>query len=328
MTIRRAKRAALAAALSVLAVLSGGPAPAADPVLARTGTGSLAGVYFPVGVALCRLVNQHRPETNLRCAAQPSAGSVQNLGDLRAGTLALALVQSDSQEQALRGTGPFADQGPFDSLRAVASLYPEPLTIVARADAGIARLDDLKGKRVAIGAPGSGQRALMDLLVPALGWSLADFAATPEFPPEQLSRALCSGAIDAFVQAVGHPALVILEATSDCDTRLVPAQGPAIDRLVADHPALVEATVPGGLYRGNPQPVPTFGVSATLVTRADIPEDEIYTVTRSIFEDLPTLRGLNPALATLDPKAMATEALTAPLHPGAARYYREAGLLP
>lgn len=316
------------AVLSVLALLAGGPASAGDPVLARTGTGSLAGVYFPVGVAICRLVNQHRAETNLRCAAQPSAGSVQNLRDLRAGSLDLALVQSDSQEQAFDGTGIFADQGRFEALRAVASLYPEPLTIVARAGLGIARLADLKGKRVAIGAPGSGQRALMEVLMPALGWSLADFTATPETPPEQLSRALCGGAIDAFVQAVGHPALVILEATSDCAARLVPAEGPVIERLVADNPAYVEATIPGGLYRGNPAPVPSFGVSATLVTRADMPEEGIYTITRSIFEDLPMLRGLNPALAALDPKAMAHAALTAPLHPGAKRYYREAGLLP
>lgn len=320
--------AALRATLAALMVLAAGLAQAAEPRLVRTGTGSLAGLYFPVGVALCRLVNQHRPQTGLRCAAQPSAGSVQNIRDLRAGVYDLALAQSDNQQQALQGTGPFADQGPFGDLRAVMALYPEPLTIVARADAGIASLADLKGKRVAIGAPGSGQRALMDGLVGALGWTIADFAAAPETPPEQLSRALCSGAIDAFVQAVGHPALVILAATSDCDAHLVPAAGPVVDRLVADNPAYVVATIPGGLYRGNPDPVPTFGVGATLVTRADVPDAEIYAITRAIFTDLATLRGLNPALAGLDAKAMASDGLTAPLHPGAERYYREAGLLP
>lgn len=320
---------AVRAILAALVLLAGSwAAPAAEPQLVRTGTGSLAGLYFPVGVALCRLVNQHRPQTGLRCAAQPSAGSVQNIRDLRSGVYDLALAQSDNQEQALHGTGPFADQGPFDGLRAVLSLYPEPLTIVARADAGIARLDDLKGKRVAIGAAGSGQRALTDVLMAALGWTIADFAAAPETPPEQLSRDLCSGAIDAFVQAVGHPALVILAATSDCAARLVPAAGPVIDRLIAGDPAYVAATIPGGLYRGNPDPVPTFGVSATLVTRADVPEDEIYTITRSILQDLPMLRGLNPALASLDAKAMVRDGLTAPLHPGAERYDREAGLLP
>lgn len=231
-------------------------------------TGSLAGVYFPVGVALCRLPNQHRPETGLRCAAVPSEGSVANIEALRSGAADLALAQSDTGAEAVAGTGAFADTGAFGDLRSIMSLYPEPVTIVARADAGIAALADLQGKRVALGQSGSGQRALAETLVAALGWTDASFAETPDLPTEDLAGALCGGQIDAFVVAIGHPALVVQETTRGCDAKLVPVAGPEVDRLVADTPALRATSIRGGLYRGNPAPTPTFGPAATLFTRA------------------------------------------------------------
>lgn len=113
-----------------------------EPILVSMGTAAVTGVYFPVGVSLCRLVNQHRRETGLRCAARPTDGSVANIAGLRDGRLELAIVQSDVQAQAVAGAGAFADRGPFDGLRAVMALHPEPLTLVARADAGIAGVED------------------------------------------------------------------------------------------------------------------------------------------------------------------------------------------
>jgi len=319
--------AALAAPLAAqeTAQTPEGATPVPEPDLLWMGTGNVAGVYYPVGVALCRLVNQHRRDTNLRCAARPSEGSVGNMTALNDRTFDLAIVQSDTQEAALTGSGIFAAAGPDTTLRAVASLHPEPLTIVARSDAGIARIEDLAGKRVAWGAPGSGTRAIADSLMSALGWTSESFAATPELTPDRLADALCAGQIDAFVYAVGHPALVVQEATTTCNAVLVDAVGPAVDALVAATPAFVVATIPAGLYRGNPRAVSTFGVGATLVTREDVPEDRIYTLVKSVFDDIDMLRGLDPALVNLDPEAMARDGLAAPLHPGAARYFRERG---
>jgi TRAP transporter TAXI family solute receptor len=319
---------ALAAAILLAApVVAQEEAADPGPEVAELGTGSVTGVYFPVGVALCRLANQHRRETGLRCAARPSAGSVANIEGLRDGRFDLAMVQSDVQAAALDGTEPFAAAGPVKGLTAVMALYPEPLTLIARADAGIARVEDLAGKRVWIGAAGSGTRPLADALMGALGWGPSSLEPAPEVAPERLAQALCSGAIDAFLYAVGHPALVVQEATTACDARLVPIEGGAVDELVRANPAYVAATIPGGLYRGNREPVASFGVTATVVARPGIADDTVATMLGAIAEDFEMLRGLDPALAGLEPGAMVSQGLTAPLQPGAAAVYRERGWL-
>ena len=310
--------------LALVAALAS-PAAAQDTTIVPMGTGAITGAYFPVGVALCRLANQHRRETGLRCAAQPSAGSVANIAGLRDGALDLAIVQSDVQAEAVAGTGAFAEAGAFADLRAVMALYPEPLTLLARADAGIAQVEDLAGKRVWLGAAGSGTRAIADDLMGALGWTADSFEAAPAVPADLLGRALCDGQIDAFLYTVGHPALVIQEATTSCDAVLVDVAGPAIENLVASRPYFVAATIPAGLYRGTRRAVTTFGVSATLVTRAEVPEDTIHAIVAAVFGDFEMLRGLDPVLAGLDREQMTSEGLSAPLHPGAARFYREQG---
>jgi len=301
------------------------PAAAQDPQLVRMGTANLAGVYFPVGVAVCRLSNAERAEHGIRCAALPSEGSVANVAALRAGDVELALVQSDVQAAAVEGSGVFAEAGAFDDLRAVMSLHTEPLTIVARADAGIDGLQALEGTRLGYGPEGSGDRVLWDRVVEALGWSDAQFSETRVLAPGDQSQALCTDAVDAFVYAVGHPAQSVQEATLTCDARLVPVEGPAIDTLVAGSRTYSDTEVAGGLYRGNPDPTPSFGVSATLVARADVPDDTVYTIVSTALDQIDTLRGLDPVLADLDPQRMATTGLTAPLHPGAERYFRERG---
>ena len=317
-----ARRAILALALS-LAVAGG--VRAQEPQVVEMGTGSIAGVYFPVGIALCRLVNRTRAEHGIRCAARLTGGSIANIEALRAGEIDLAIVQSDIQHAATTGEGPFAESGPWPGLRSVMSLYPEALTVVARADAGIATLGDLAGRAVAIGAPGSGQRQMVDDLIAAAGWTPDIFAETPELPSTELADALCSGRIDAFALVVGHPALAIQEATGACDTVLVAIDGPAPTALISENPFYAEAVIPGGLYPGVPRDVPTFGVEATLVTRDDVPDAVIDTLVRSVLSDLDTLRGLNPVLASVSGEDMATVGLTVPLHPAAEAFYRESG---
>ncbi len=323
--MKQSRLATAGLAILVAGTLAAGDAIAQDPRFVSMGTGGVTGVYYPVGVAICRLVNQDRREHGIRCSVESTGGSVSNVEAIRAGDLEFGIVQSDVQATGYSGEGAFAQAGPYGDLRAVMSLHAEPLTIVARSDAGIATIDDLAGKRVDIGSPGSGQRALMDRYMAEKGWDPSTFALAAELPPAEVSRALCDSAVDAFVVTVGHPAGLIQDATTACDTVLASAGNAAIEALIARFPYYFRATIPGGMYRGTDADIPTFGVGATLVTRADVPDDMVYTVVKSVLDDFETFRGLHPALADLDPLAMATEGISAPLHPGAERYYSEQG---
>ena len=291
------------------------------------GTGGVTGVYYPTGGAICRLVNQGRKEHGIRCSVESTGGSIYNIKTIRAGELEFGVAQSDWQHHAYHGTSKFAEDGPFEKLRAVFSVHPEPFTVVARADSGIKSFEDLKGKRVNIGNPGSGQRGTMDVVLDAMGWSLDDFALAAELKAAEQSAALCDNQIDAMIYTVGHPSGSIQEATTACDSVLVNVTGPAIDKLIAENAYYRKATIPGGMYRGTDEDVTTFGVGATFVTSADVSEEAVYTVVKAVFDNFDDFRGLHPAFANLDPKEMATAGLSAPLHPGAAKYYKEKGLI-
>ncbi|MFN3937280.1 MAG: TAXI family TRAP transporter solute-binding subunit [Gemmobacter sp.] len=314
------------AGAAAAAILSVGTAEAQQTFIS-IGTGGVTGVYYPAGGAICRLVNRDRAEHGIRCGVESTGGSIFNINAIRSGELEFGVAQSDWQFHAYNGTSQFQETGAFEGLRAVFSLHPEPFTVVARADSGIRNFEDLKGKRVNIGNPGSGQRGTMDVVLEAMGWTTADFAVASELPPAEQALALCDNNIDAMVYTVGHPSGAIQEATTSCDTVLVNVTGEAIDRLVEENPYYRVAVIPGGMYRGTSDDVTTFGVGATFVTSADVPDDVVYAVTKAIFENLDQFKGLHPALAALDPKQMVTDGNSAPLHPGAERYYREAGLL-
>lgn len=317
------------ATIACLAATMLAPARAQPPArLAEVATGAVSGVYFPVGVALCRLPNQARALHGLRCAARPAEGSVGNVAALAAGETDLAIIQSDTEADAVAGGGVFEGRPPFAGLRALMSLHAEPLVIVARADAGIQSLEDLAGRRVALGPEGSGTRGLAGELVRALGWPREAIAAAPALPVEAQGPALCAGEIDAFAYAVGQPALAIQEAANACDVRLVPVEGAAVATLLAAHPALVATTIPGGLYRGNPTPTPSLGPVARLVARADLPDDVVEVLLAGIYDDFGVLTGLHPALAMLEMRSSADAGRSAPLHPAAAAFYRSRGLQP
>lgn len=307
------------------AAVPAGEGQAASGQLVLMGTGAVTGVYFPAGVAICRLTNQHRQETGVRCSAKPTAGSLENIAGLGDGSLEFAIVQTDALAQAVAGDGVFADEGPNDGLRSVMSLYPEALTLVVRADAGIARAEDLAGKRIVLGQEGSGTRALADAFVGALGWTAESFAATPDIPPEGLGQALCAGEIDGFLFTVGHPARVVQEATRSCDARLVPIEGAAVDALVGSEPYYVSATIPRGLYRGNAGPVDTFGVGAVLVTDASVPDQTVGLLVRSAADDLEMLTGLDPVFGDLTSSGLVSDRMAAPQHPAAEAVFREKG---
>ncbi len=239
----------------------------------------------------------------------------------------MGVAQSDWQYHAYNGTSKFKKQGPNKDLRAVFSVHPEPFTVVARKDSGIKNFKDLKGKRVNIGNPGSGQRGTMEVVMGALGWTKADFKLASELKSAEQSSALCDNKIDAIVFTVGHPSGSIKEATTYCDSVLVNVTGPEIDKLVKDNDYYRTATIPGGMYRGNPADTKTFGVGATFVSSAKVPEYVIYNVVKAVFENFDEFKKLHPAFKVLKKEEMIKDGLSAPLHDGAVKYYKEAGLM-
>ena len=311
-------------------VLAMGVAPSgalAQQQFISIGTGAVTGVYYPVGGAICRLMNQTRSEHGIRCSVESTGGSVFNVNAIRGGDLEFGVVQSDVQFNAFNGQAQFAEGGAHEDLRAVFSLHPEPATVVARADSDIHEFNDLLGKRVNIGNPGSGQRALMDVVMEHKGWSTSDFTLASELAPAEQGQALCDNNIDAFVFTVGHPSGAIQEVTSTCDVRIVNANNDEILALVEEIPFYFTATIPGGMYRGTDEDVETFGVGATFVASANVDEEIVYTLVASVFDNLDSFKALHPALANLDARTMATEGMSAPMHPGAERYFREHGLI-
>ncbi len=320
-------KTAVVGALAAAGVLVTSPAAFAQQTFISIGTGGVTGVYYPTGGAICRLLNRGRSEHGIRCGVESTGGSVFNINAIRGGELEFGVAQSDWQFHAYNGTSRFEEQGAFEGLRAVFSIHPEPFTVVARADSGITNFEDLKGKRVNIGNPGSGQRGTMDVVMDALGWSTADFAMAAELQPAEQSQALCDNNIDAMIYTVGHPSGSIQEATTACDSVLVNVTGPAIQGLVDDNPFYRVATIPGGMYRGTDEDVTTFGVGATLVTSTDVSEEVVYQLVKAVFDNIDQFRSLHPAFANLDPAEMASDGLSAPLHDGAARYFAEAGLI-
>ena len=315
---------ALSATIGLGAAFS---AQAADQRFVTIGTGGVTGVYYPTGGSICRLVNKTRKEHGIRCSVESTGGSVYNLNTIRAGELDMGVAQSDWQYHAYNGTSKFKDAGANADLRAVFSVHPEPFTVVARADAGIKNFDDLKGKRVNIGNPGSGQRGTMEVLMEAKGWDKKTFALASELKSSEQSSALCDNKIDAMIFTVGHPSGSIKEATTSCDSVLVTVNGSTVNKLVNDNSYYRSATIPGGMYRGNDSDVETFGVGATFVASTNTPDEVIYEVVKAVFENFDTFKKLHPAFANLKKDQMIKDGLSAPLHSGAAKYYKEAGLM-
>ena len=317
----------LSATIMSLTLNWSGAASAAEQKYVTIGTGGQTGVYYVVGQSICKLVNRGQKNHGIKCTAPSTGGSIANLNAIKAGQQNMGVAQSDWQYNAYHGTSKFEEQGANDKLRAVFSVHLEPFTIVARADAGIKSFDDLKGKRVNIGNPGSGQRGTMELIMEAKGWTNDVFKFTSELKSAEQAQALCDNKIDAMVFVVGHPSGSIKEATTSCESILVPVTGPEVDKLVADNSYYAKAVIPGGMYTGTDTDTNTFGVAATFVSSTDTDEDTIYQVVKAVFENFKIFKRLHPAFEHLDEKKMTKDGLSAPLHDGAAKYFKEAGLI-
>jgi len=319
---------ALTAIAAAFALTLTAPAPAlAQQKFVSIGTGGLTGVYYAVGGAICRLVNKDRKDHGLRCSVESTGGSIFNINTIKAGEMDLGVAQSDTSHNAYNGLGSFQQSGAYDKLRSVFSVHPEPVTVLVRKDANVKRFEDLKGKRFNVSNPGSGSRASVEQLLAAMGWTHKDFALAAELRGDETASALCDGKIDGFSYTIGHPAAQIQDAIVTCEAQLIPMTGPVVDSLVASNPYLAKVTLPGGMYPHNPDPIDTYGVLAVFVTSADVPEESVYVIVKAVFDNLEEFKRLHPAFAHLDAKRMVRDGLSAPLHPGALKYFKEKGLL-
>jgi TRAP transporter TAXI family solute receptor len=312
--------------LVMLLSSAAGPAPA-QQTFVTVGTGGVTGVYYAAGGAICRLVNKDRATHGLRCSVESTGGSSYNANAIKGGELDFGMAQSDVQYNAYKGAGAFAETGANDKLRSVFSLHAEPFTVLATPDSGVSSFTDFKGKRFNVGNPGSGTRASMEVLLAAMGWNLSDFSLASELKADEHGPALCDGKIDGFFYGVGHPSANIQDPTTSCGAKIVPLSGKFVDDLVDAHPYYAKATIPGGMYNANPDDVETYGVLATFIVSADAPDDTVYAVTKAVFENFDEFKALHPALGHLTPQDMISNGVSAPLHPGAVKYYSEKGWL-
>ncbi|MBW1781248.1 MAG: TAXI family TRAP transporter solute-binding subunit [Deltaproteobacteria bacterium] len=302
----------------------------ADPGRTRfitIGTGGITGVYYPTGGAICKMLNKKRKQYGIRCTVESTGGSVFNVNAVMSGDLDFGIVQSDRQYQAWNGLAEWKGKGPQKGLRAVFSIHPESITLVAAEDAGIKTIQDLRGKRVNIGNPGSGQRQNSIDALTAAGLDYEKDIIAEQVKAAEAPGLLQDGRIDAFFYTVGHPSGAIKEATAGArKVRIVPI--PAVAAFLAKFPYYAPATIPIQFYPGamNKEDVPTFGVKATFVTSDRTPDEMVYQITKEVFDNLPRFKKLHPAYGVLTKERM-LQGLSAPIHPGAAKYFNEAGLL-
>lgn len=296
--------------------------PSPDVVI---GTGSPSGTYYKLGGSVCRLFNLRTPRDGRGCVVVPSSGPIANVDALRDARTDVGIVQSDILADAVAGAGASASRGPNSALRVLFAGYSDAFTIVARRELGVRSAADLRGRRINMGSPGSGEQVGMERIMVALGVTRSDFAEVQELTLAEQHRALCADELDAIVYEVAHPSGLIQDVVRQCHAVLVDLGGPAIDDMLRRHPEYEPAVIPGGTYLGNPQDVRTIGVRAVVVTTSRLSEVLAYEITKGVFENFEDFRRLHPAFSILSIAEMVDVAGRAPLHPGAARYYRERG---
>ena len=319
------KRLTLIAAALALGATLASPVAVAQQKFVTIGTGGVTGVYYAAGGAICRLMNKERAKHGIRCSVESTGGSVYNVNTIKGGELDFGVAQSDVQFNAVKGLAQFKEGGAHGDLRAVFAVYPEPLTVLARKEANVKKFEDFKGKRFNVGNPGSGTRDTINTLMAAMGMKTSDFSLTSELKPDEHGAALCDNKIDGFGFVVGSPAANIQDPTTTCGAKLVNITGPAVDKLVKDLPYFATATIPGGVYPNNPDAVKTFGVVASFVTSAKVPDAVVYAMVSAVFDNFDEFKKLHPAFANLNPKEMISSGMSAPLHSGAVKYYKEKG---
>jgi TRAP transporter TAXI family solute receptor len=293
------------------------------------GTGAVTGIYYPTGGAICRMINKKMDTYHIKATVESTAGSVYNVNAVLSGDLEFGVVQSDRQYQAYHGLSEWKDKGPQENLRSVFSIHPESVTLIASVDCGVTHISELKGKRVNIGNPGSGPLQNARDALTAFGLDEKEDITAEYVKAVEAPGLIQDERIDAFFYTVGHPNGNIKEATSGrVRVRFISIEGPPLDELVKKYPYYTKALVPCQFYptAENKEDVPTFGVRGTLVTSTAVDEEMVYAITKEIFENFEEFKSLHPAYAGLTKKGMLS-GLSAPIHKGALRYYKENHLI-
>jgi TRAP transporter TAXI family solute receptor len=320
------KKAFSIVVLMLLVMTMGAPSFARQFV--TIGTGGVTGVYYPTGGAISRMINQKAKEYNIKATVESTAGSVYNINAVLSGDLEFGVAQSDRQYQAIHGMAEWSETGAQKDLRAIFSIHPESITLIASVASGIQAVSDLVGKRVNIGNPGSGQLQNSKDVLQAYRVDLGQIKAE-QVKAVEAPGLLQDEKIDAFFYTVGHPNGNIKEATSGrIKVRIVPIKGKGIDELLAKYPYYAKAVIPNKFYPSadNEGDIESIGVKATFVTSKNLDEKIVYAITKEVFDNLDGFKKLHPAYAVLTKENM-LKGLSAPIHQGALKYYRETGLV-
>ena len=312
------KKVKLIKHIALAAVIAGAPAIAQEQL--SIATGGTGGVYYPMGGGLAEVINNK--VDGYAATAEVTGASVENMGLVATGDADLALALADTVQQAQTGTGRFEGQQ-LEMLRAVASMYSNMVQIVTLADSGISTLEDLKGKRVSVGAPGSGTEVNADTILSANGISYDDIDEQ-RLNFNETADALANGDIDAGFWSVGAPTSSILNLATTNSIKIIELTDDQIAAARAAAPVMAQTVLAGGIYQGVDADVKVLGVPNVLVASSEMPDDVAYAITKAMFENIADLQAVHPAAneTTIDFTLAATPI---PLHPGAIRYYEEAG---
>lgn len=301
---------------------TGDESAAAETKFITIGTGGVTGTYYPTGGAICRMVKA--AESPIRCSVESTGGSVYNVNTIKAGELDFGISQSDTAYQAYKGEGKFVD-APVEGLRSVMAIYPELLSLVVRKDSGITTLQDVKGKKINVDVPGSGNRMTAEAVFEASGISIDDLAFANELKASEGPTMLKDKKVDGYFYMVGHPTANIKDAANSVDINLVPIDGAGVDKLVAENPYYAKGTILAEYYEGVEQDIPSIGVKAVLVTREDMADDAVTAITQAILDNFDEFKESHPAYKSITKESL-LEGLAVPQHPAAAAVFEKEGI--
>ncbi len=295
------------------------------PTFISIATGPVHGIYYPAGMVICNLVNNQAKGPDLLCSVQRTSGSIYNIKSLAAGQVEFCLCQSDQLSAAFNGTGEFSE--PLDDMRTVARLFEESFTVVVRAESPIKKIRDLARRTISTGIPGSGGYATLRRVLKAVELDFRAIKTVNTISNARALNELCNGHIDAVVFTAGHPYPPLLESAEKCRLRLLKVRPSRQARQRDGAWTYSNTVIPGGIYKGIDRPVKTIGVAAILATSAKVAPNTVYSVTRTVMENIDSLKTAQPVLKGTSPTRLADSDLQVPLHRGAAGYYREHALL-
>jgi len=290
------------------------------------GTASESGVFYPVGKGISQMINKRKLEYGLRFITYSTSGSKYNLQAIRNGELDLAISRFDLAYEAYRGVNNFEKQDPFSDLRYIVTLYPMPIGVIVPQKSETNYLEDLKGKRINIGNPGSGKRSVANMIFQAMNWHNSDFKRVTGLATREMGDIFCGNGIDGIIELLGIPASFYDKITNKCQGRFIPIPSKVILSVQRNNPFIEFGEIPGGLYPHNPINVQTFQIGAILLTSRNISGDVIFRICETLFGNMEEFRKIHPALENFNLNNIKKKNTFIPYHNGAIKYYRKQGL--